>query len=125
MLGRLCLAISVGKHGGQNNAMKTLAKPVLDRLLDPLAQMLTPEVAQKLVRYRFDATAQAQLNKLARKCNESKLTEQERCEYESYVQVSDVIAILQAKARHFSRTPRPVDGPILAATASSPCKGAM
>lgn len=51
------------------------------------------------MRYRFDAAAQAQLNKLARKCNEGQLTEQERREYESYVQVIDIIAILQAKAR--------------------------
>ena len=79
--------------------MKTLDAPVLNRLLDPIGRMLTPEVAQKLVQLRVDATAQAHIDKLARKCNEGKLTDSERREYETYVYAMDFIAILQAKAR--------------------------
>jgi hypothetical protein len=79
--------------------MKTLDAPVLDRLLDPLGRILTPEVAQRLVRLRFDQKAQARIDRLARKCNEGKLTEAERGEYETYVYTIDFIAILQAKAR--------------------------
>jgi hypothetical protein len=79
--------------------MKMLDAPVADRLLDPLGDMLTPEVARKLVNYRFDAKAQARIDKLARKCNEGELTEDERREYETYVNTIDFIAILQAKAR--------------------------
>lgn len=79
--------------------MKTLDAPVLDWLLDPLGRIFTPEVARKLVNYRFDAKAQARIDQLARKCNEGKLSEEERREYETYVQTIDFIAILQAKAR--------------------------
>ena len=79
--------------------MKTIDAPVLDRLLDPLGRILTPEVARKLVKLRFDATAQARIDKLARKCNEGELSERERREYETYVHTIDFIAILQAKAR--------------------------
>jgi hypothetical protein len=79
--------------------MKTLDAPVLDRLLDPVGQLLTPEVAQRLVDYRFDAKAQAHIDKLARKCNDGRLTDVERREYETYVHAIDFIAILQAKAR--------------------------
>jgi len=79
--------------------MKTLDTLVLDRLLDALARILTPEVAHRLVRLRFDHKAQARIDKLARKCNEGKLTEAERSEYETYVYAIDFIAILQAKAR--------------------------
>ena len=79
--------------------MKTLDAPVLDRLLDPVARILTPEVARKLVDLRFDSVVQARIDKLARKCNEGQLTESERREYESYVSAIDLIAILQAKAR--------------------------
>lgn len=79
--------------------MKTLDAPVLDRLLDPLGRILTPEVALKLVRLRFDQKAQARINRLAKKCNEGKLSAAERSEYESYVYAIDFIAILQAKAR--------------------------
>lgn len=79
--------------------MKTLDAPILDRLLDPLGGMLTPEVARKLVEFRFDNKVQAKIDQLARKCNEGELTEKERREYETSVQTIDFIAILQAKAR--------------------------
>jgi hypothetical protein len=79
--------------------MKTLDAPVLDRLLDSLGRILTPEVARDLVRLRFDTKAQTHIKKLARKCNEGRLTEVERREYETYVYAIDFIAILQAKAR--------------------------
>jgi hypothetical protein len=79
--------------------MKSLDAPVLDRLLEPLGRILTPEVAAKLVKLRFDAKAQARIDKLARKCNEGELTDDERREYETYVHAIDFIAILQAKAR--------------------------
>jgi len=36
---------------------------------------------------------------LAGKCNEGALTEEERAEYESFVEAGDFIAILQAEAR--------------------------
>jgi hypothetical protein len=79
--------------------MKALDQPVLGRLLDPLGRILTPEVACKLVNLRFDAKAQARIDKLARKCNDGELTDDERREYETYVHTIDFIAIPQAKAR--------------------------
>ena len=79
--------------------MKTLEAPVLDRLLDPVGRILTPEVARKLVNLRCDSTVQARIDKLARKCNEGALTDPERREYETYVYALDFLAILQAKAR--------------------------
>ena len=79
--------------------MKTLDAPVLDQLLDPLGRILTPEVARKLVNLRVDARTQARIDKLARKCNEGKLTESERRQYEACVYAIDFIAILQSKAR--------------------------
>jgi protein-L-isoaspartate O-methyltransferase len=79
--------------------MKSFDATVLDRLFDPLGRILSVEVARKLADYRFDAKAQARIEKLARKCNDGKLTQDERREYETYVQTIDFIAILQAKAR--------------------------
>jgi hypothetical protein len=79
--------------------MKSLDAPVLDRLFDPLGRILSPEVARKLADYRLDAKAQTHIDRLARKCNEGQLSDQERREYETYVQTIDFIAILQAKAR--------------------------
>lgn len=79
--------------------MKTLGAPVLDRLLDPVGRILTPDVARDLVKMRFDPKAQARIDRLALKCNEGKLTDAERSEYETYVYFIDFMAILQAKAR--------------------------
>ena len=72
---------------------------VLDRLLDPITRCLTPESARALVELRADAVAQARIAELAEKCNEGQITPDERREYETYVQVGNVLAILQAKAR--------------------------
>ncbi len=72
---------------------------VLDRLLDPLTRCLTAESARTLVELRADAVAQARIAELAGKCNEGRLTPEEHREYETYVHVGNVIAILQAKAR--------------------------
>jgi hypothetical protein len=79
--------------------MKMLDAPVLDRLLDPIGDILTPDVARKLANYRFDAKSQARIDKLARKCNDGQLSDAERREYETYVRTIDFIAVLQAKAR--------------------------
>jgi hypothetical protein len=79
--------------------MKTLHQPVLGPLLDPIGRILTPEVARKLVKLRFDAKAQARIDTLACKCNEGALTDDERREYETCVHTIDFITILQAKAR--------------------------
>jgi hypothetical protein len=72
---------------------------ILDRIFESFGRVLTPEVARKLARYRLDADTQADIDRLARKCNEGKLSGQERQEYETYVQIIDFIALLQAKAR--------------------------
>jgi len=79
--------------------MKTSDAPILDRLLDPLGRILTPEVAERLVQFRFDRKTQACIDELAQKCNEGALTEGERSEYESVVHAIDFIAVLQVKAR--------------------------
>lgn len=79
--------------------MKTLEAPVLDRILDPVGRVLSPEVARKLVAVRLDDKAQARIDRLARRANEGKLTTSERTEYETYVSAIDLVSILQAKAR--------------------------
>lgn len=46
-----------------------------------------------------DSAAQARVTELAEKCNQGLLTPVEQKEYETYVHVGNLIAILQAKAR--------------------------
>lgn len=71
----------------------------LSRFLDPVASLLTPEVARRIVDFRADATTQARLDELAEKSTEGLLTAEERTEYEGYVRAIDLITILQLKAR--------------------------
>ncbi len=72
---------------------------VLDRFLDPVADCLTPEVAQRIANLRLDPALQSRLDDLAGKANEGKLTADEQREYEEYVEGIDIVGVLKAKAR--------------------------
>ncbi len=80
--------------------MATLANHrLLDQLLDPVGQCLTPAVAARIAALRADPRTQRRVDELAEKNSEGKLTPREEAEYEAYVEALDVIAILQAQAR--------------------------
>ncbi len=79
--------------------MMTTETLTLERLLDPLRDCFTKEVAERIVALRTDAATQAKLDHYAEQNKEGRLTTKERAEYESCIQALDVIAILQAKAR--------------------------
>ena len=72
---------------------------LLDRLLDPVGQALSPEAARRLLALRADADAQARIDVLADLANDGRLSPEERAEYEGLIAAANVIAILQAKAR--------------------------
>lgn len=78
---------------------ETQTAGVLDRLLDPVARCLTPEVARRLVDLRADDEPQARLDELADKANDGELTDAERDEYEAFVRTINFITMLQLKAR--------------------------
>ena len=72
---------------------------VFEQMLEPVSRSFGPETAKALATFRIGKRMQARVEKLAEKCNEGKLTPDERAEYEAYVQGSTVLGILQAKAR--------------------------
>ena len=72
---------------------------ILDRILDPITNCLTPDVAAKLVALRADPETQARVDKLADKANEGTLSTEERAEYDRYRDAFHFVTILQAKAR--------------------------
>jgi hypothetical protein len=71
----------------------------LDRLLEPLAGCLSPEVAAKVADLRADDAMQDRIDYLAERSNEGMLTAEEREEYAGSLHAIDVIAVFQAKAR--------------------------
>ena len=80
---------------------------ILDRLFELMTRILTPEFASKLVSLRADPVVQDKIDSLAEKCNEGRLTPEERAEYEIYVNFIHFMAIFQAKARRFLADSRP------------------
>ena len=80
---------------------------LVDSLLEPVVQSLTPRAARKLVSLRADENLQERIDALADKSTEGTLTPEEREEYESYVHAIHVVSILQAKARRMLATPPP------------------
>ena len=72
---------------------------LFDRILDPVADAFTPEVARRMVDLKADPEMQARIDDLATKSTEGSLTEEEVAEYKSYVDVIDLISVLQAKSQ--------------------------
>ena len=71
----------------------------LDEVLEPVARCFTPEVARQIVALRASPSLQVRVDELASKANEGTLTDEDREQYEAYVEAIDLIGILQAKAR--------------------------
>ena len=80
--------------------MKTAnSEAVLDRLVGPLGDCLTPDFARRLLALKADRQLQARVDYLAERCNQGLLTAQEHAEYSSYVKFGTFVAILKSKAR--------------------------
>ena len=70
----------------------------LDRMLEPLAGCLSPDVAAKVADLQTDETVQRRIDELADRANEGLLNDAECEEYSGYLHAIDVITVLQAKA---------------------------
>jgi hypothetical protein len=73
----------------------------LDRLLEPVTEIFTPEIARKIADFRADPELQNHIDELRQKANEGTLTSEEESEYKDFVEALDVLSIIQAKARQF------------------------
>lgn len=68
-------------------------------MLEPLVEALTPETARVLSQIQPKPTVQERVDQLASKCNEGNLSGEEQAEYEDYVRVGNLLALIKAKAR--------------------------
>ena len=77
------------------------AKPtfVIDRLVSPLGECLTPESARRLLALRPDPELQRQVDQMATRHTEGRLSPAEEAEYGQYVSYATFVAILKSKAR--------------------------
>ncbi len=71
----------------------------MDKMLDQLSACLNADLAQRIVGLRLEPEIQARVAVLADKANEGLLSEEERDEYKTYIEMADFIAILKLKAQ--------------------------
>ena len=79
--------------------MTTLDSTSLHRFLEQFTDTFTPELAEHFSKLPPSPELQARLDELGGKANEGTLSEEERQEYATYVEVMDVIALLRVKAQ--------------------------
>jgi hypothetical protein len=79
---------------------------ILEQVLDPFVDCLTPEAAQKIVALRAEPAGQLRLDELADRAKEGTLTAEEHAEYERFRATFHMISLLQSKARQFLGTQR-------------------
>jgi hypothetical protein len=74
---------------------------ILDQIIEPFAECLTPDAARKIVAIRADDELQGRVDELAEKANAGTLTDIEQSEYDRYLAAFHFVTILQARARRF------------------------
>jgi hypothetical protein len=87
--------------------MATARDPELDategaifaRLWESHEDGLTPELAQHILKLKFPERDQARMHELATRNQDGELSAAELREFDNYIKVGDLIAILQSKAR--------------------------
>ena len=72
---------------------------VLDELVAPLGDCLTPESARRVLALKASPKLQARVDDLAQRHAQGLLTPEEQAEYGEYVSYSTFVAILKSKAR--------------------------
>jgi len=72
---------------------------ILDRIIEPFAECLTPDAARKIVAIKADDAMQRRVDDLADKANAGTLTEIEQSEYDRYLAAFHFVTILQSRAR--------------------------
>jgi hypothetical protein len=77
----------------------TINAPLIERLVSPLGECLTPESARRLLALKPDADLHARIDERATRHTEGRLTPQEQAEYGRYASYSTFIAALKSKAR--------------------------
>jgi hypothetical protein len=71
----------------------------LDGLLGPLSQCLDAESARRIVEFSIAPAVQSRVDALAERANDGLLTNDERAEYEAFINATDLISLLKLKAR--------------------------
>ena len=77
----------------------TTQADLLSRLIDVSSPTCGPEVAGAILQINYSEADHARMAELAFKSNEGVLSDDERDEFQNYVLVGDLLALLKSKAR--------------------------
>lgn len=72
---------------------------IIGEILEPFTDCLTPESARQFANLKVKPSVQARIDELAAKANEGELSDAEQQEYETFVQVGNIFALLKARAK--------------------------
>jgi len=76
----------------------------LDLLLDPIADCLTPEVADRIGHLKLSPAIRRRLADYSDRSGAGTLGQSEQAEYRELVELIDLIGIVQAKARRVAES---------------------
>jgi hypothetical protein len=80
---------------------------ILGRFIEPEKPDMPPEVARYVLAMNFRAADLDRMDELAGKSRDGQVTEDESHELEDYLRVSDLLALMQSKARRSLRNASP------------------
>jgi hypothetical protein len=69
------------------------------RLIESQPEELTPEAARYLLRFEFTESDQSRMQELADRSQAGTLSEDEGREFDSYLHIGNLLAVMQSKAR--------------------------
>ena len=70
-----------------------------DKVLDLAAECFDAATLEALAKMRLSPKLAARVDRLAEKANEGQLASAERAEYQAYIKTSEMLALLQLRAR--------------------------
>jgi hypothetical protein len=77
----------------------TLSEQAFHRATTPMFAILTPEQTRQLAELQADPLLANRIEYLAGRANEGVLTDDERDEYEAYIDANNLLAMIQSEAR--------------------------
>lgn len=80
-------------------AVATFDTAILTRTIAPVRSQFSPEVAAEILHWDFSAEDQREMAALSEKARAGALTPEEEAQIDSYIRVSHIVNLLQAKAR--------------------------
>ena len=75
------------------------ASSIIESVLDPFTESLTPEAARRALEFHIDSETQSRVDELAQLASSGNLTGEQAREYRELIEACDLVAILKSTAR--------------------------